>query len=413
MSPSSPSLPVSERIATLDIVRGFALMGILIMNIPYMAESQFAGYDGSVMWPGALDHAVEEFRETLLSGKFNSMFSFLFGLGFTLQYARMQRLDAASATRLYLRRLVVLLVIGIVHATVFWTGDILHFYAMLGLCLLLPLHRARIRTLLIVTGLLFMFPIAVNLVRLQVVTPDMTAQFMERQRDLLAGDDAAFGHGSFLDTWSQSTRQMRYFYSDSVAIWFCLRIYAGLGVTMMLGMIVGRLGWLPRLPELLPRIPRVQWTALVIGVVLAVMSTAIFESDRTPGPSMPRVVASIEYQTARLALSIFYVLTIVRIVQTPRGARWLAPFGAAGRMPLTNYLMQTAIGITLFYGWGLGLWNQVGTALQFVIALAIFWIVQVPWSLWYLRRHERGPLEALWARLTYGPPAGATPLKAT
>ena len=71
-------------------------------------------------------------------------------------------------------------------------------------------------------------------------------------------------------------------------------------------------------------------------------------------------------------------------------------------MPLTNYLMQTAICTTLFQGWGFGLWLKVGPALSLALALAIFWLVQVPWSLWWLKRHERGPLEALWARFTYG-----------
>jgi uncharacterized protein len=75
---------------------------------------------------------------------------------------------------------------------------------------------------------------------------------------------------------------------------------------------------------------------------------------------------------------------------------------AAGRMPLTNYLMQTAICSALFYGWGFGLWGKVGPAAAMVLALTLFFAVQVPWSLWWLRSHDRGPLEAMWARLTYG-----------
>ena len=71
-------------------------------------------------------------------------------------------------------------------------------------------------------------------------------------------------------------------------------------------------------------------------------------------------------------------------------------------MPLTNYLMQTAICTTLFYGWGFGLWNKVGPAAELALAFVIFFAIQVPWSIWWLKRHERGPMEALWARLTYG-----------
>jgi uncharacterized protein len=103
------------------------------------------------------------------------------------------------------------------------------------------------------------------------------------------------------------------------------------------------------------------------------------------------------------------VLLIVRLMQTASGPRWFAPLALAGRMPLTNDLMQTLICTTLFYGWGFGLWGRVGPAWGLVLALAIYFVVQVPLSLWWLARHQRGPMEALWARLTYGrPPARAS-----
>ena len=99
---------------------------------------------------------------------------------------------------------------------------------------------------------------------------------------------------------------------------------------------------------------------------------------------------------------LFYVSTIVRAAHHPAWSRRLAPMAMAGRMPLTNYLMQTALCTTLFYGWGFGLWGKVGPAAGLALAVAIFFAIQVPWSVWWLKRHERGPLEALWARLTYG-----------
>ena len=101
-------------------------------------------------------------------------------------------------------------------------------------------------------------------------------------------------------------------------------------------------------------------------------------------------------------MMIFYVLVIVQLAQIPAWQRRLSPLAAAGRMPLTNYLMQTAICTTLFYGWGFDLWGKVGPAAEFGLAFVIFFAVQVPWSVWWLKRNDRGPLEALWARLTYG-----------
>jgi uncharacterized protein len=72
-------------------------------------------------------------------------------------------------------------------------------------------------------------------------------------------------------------------------------------------------------------------------------------------------------------------------------------------MPLTNYLMQTAICTTIFFGWGFGLWGRVGPAAEFLLALFVFFAIQVPWSIWWLKRNDRGPMERLWSWMTYGP----------
>jgi uncharacterized protein len=101
-------------------------------------------------------------------------------------------------------------------------------------------------------------------------------------------------------------------------------------------------------------------------------------------------------------MMIFYVLTVVRLAQIPVWQRRFAPIAAAGRMPLTNYLMQTLIATAIFYGWGFGLWGRVGPAAGLVLAFAIYFAIQVPLSLWWLRRFNYGPLEWLWRLATYG-----------
>jgi uncharacterized protein len=98
----------------------------------------------------------------------------------------------------------------------------------------------------------------------------------------------------------------------------------------------------------------------------------------------------------------FYMATLVRAAHNDTWRRRLAPIAAAGRMPLTNYLMQTLIATFIFYGWGLGLWRTVGPALQIALAFGIFFVVQVPLSQLWLRHFELGPMEQLWRRLSYG-----------
>jgi uncharacterized protein len=407
------SLPVSERIATLDILRGFALLGILIMNMPGFSTSFFAEADGSHLWPGAVDQFAENARDMLFSGKFNSMFSLLFGIGFTIQFARMEQRDAAGASALYLRRLAALAVFGIVHATLFWQGDVLHIYAMLGLLLVFPLRRARPRTIVLLIVACLLYPAVSGTLRLLVTTPEITAMLVARAQALEAADNVAYGSGSFVDAARQHVLTMKFFYDNGWSLWGTLGFWVQMALTMLMGLLAGRLLWVQRIPELMPQIRRFTWVALGIGLACGVAFTLIFHFNRAPGPSPIKLLGSLAYWTSRPAMMIFYVLVIVRLAQDPTWARRLAPLAVTGRMPLTNYLMQTAICTTLFYAWGFGLWGKVGPAWGLVLAFAIFFAIQVPWSNWWLKRHDRGPIEALWARLTYGsaPARAAAPAR--
>lgn len=400
-TPFTHTAPGADRLPTLDILRGFALMGILIMNMPGFSYSGYAEADGSHLWDRPVDQWAEQLRDMLFSGKFNSLFSLLFGIGFTIQFQRMLARDPAGAPVMYLRRLAVLLVIGLVHACVLWTGDVLHVYALLGMGLLFGLRRVSDRGIVALIGACVAYPVAASLLRLAIVTPEFTARRVREAQAFEASNNAAYGAGTFADTVVENLRVMAYSYFDPWNLWGTFGWYVMLAVTMMIGLLAGRRRWVQRVPELMPRIRRLTWWALALGLVLGAAFTVIFELNRAPGPSLVKVLGGLCYSLSRLALMVFYVLVIVRIAQTVAGRRWFRPFEAAGRMPLTNYLMQTALCVTLFNAWGFGLWLKVGPAAGLALALFIFFAVQVPWSLWWLRRHERGPLEALWARVTY------------
>ena len=155
--------------------------------------------------------------------------------------------------------------------------------------------------------------------------------------------------------------------------------------TMLIGFLIGRNGLVQRIPELLPVIKRLQWWALGIGIVCALIFGILGEMNRAPGPAPIKLVISVAYVLCRVSLMMFYVLTIVRLVQLLVWQRIFAPMAAAGRMPLTNYLMQTLIATTIFYGWGFGFWGRMGPAAGFLLAFAIFFVIQVPLSIWWLR----------------------------
>jgi uncharacterized protein len=400
----------SERIATLDIVRGFALLGILIMNMQGFNSSFFAGADGTSLWPDALDHGAEVARTMLFSGKFNSMFSLLFGIGFTIQLGRMMERAPNQAVGLYSRRLLALLAFGLVHAMVFWTGDVLHIYAVLGFGLLL-LRRAPNRLIYALIAVTLLYPIVSGLLRMAVMTPDVVARFVTEGKAWEASNNLAYGQGSFLDAAREHTREFMYFYGDWWGVWNELGFYIQMTTTMLIGFLIGRNGWVRRIPELMPWIRTLQWWALGIGLVCAIVVGVTGEYTRIPGPSLLKVLRSMAYVLCRLGMMSFYVLSIVRLAQLPVWQKRFAPMATAGRMPLTNYLMQTLICTALFYGWGFGFWGQVGPALDFLLSVTIFFVIQIPFSRFWLRRFDYGPMEYLWRRLTYsrrptGTPAG-------
>ncbi len=393
----------------LDLLRGFALLGILIMNMPGFGTSFFAEADGSHLWTGTVDRAAEELREMFFSGKFNSMFSLLFGIGFTIQHARMRERDPTHADAMYLRRLAVLLALGIVHAFVLWPGDVLHIYALLGLLMLVVLRHLGNRTIAALMVACLLYPVVSGLLRLWVMTPEIVAERVALAKTLEASGNAAYGVGSFADAMRENAKTMAAFYADRWGAWSNVGFYVQMLFTMLLGLLAGRQRWAERVPELMPRIRRLTWQAALLGIACAATYTVIFATHRQPGPSPIKLLGSLCYWVARPALMIFYVLVIVRLAVHPVWRMRLSPVQAAGRMPLTNYLMQTIVCITLFHGWGMGLWGRVGPAWMLALAAAIFVLVQLPWSVWWLSRHDRGPVEALWARLTYGSPRSGTP----
>ncbi len=402
MSSSTEARPVdaTERVQEIDIVRGFALLGIFIMNLPVMASSPYAGGDGSHAFPQLWDRTAEVVREVLFSGKFNSMFSLLFGVGFTIQLARLEAKLGSRGLVVYARRLVVLLAFGLIHALGFWFGDVLHIYAVLGL-LLLFLRRASDRVIFALIGACMLFPTVYGTYRTLTVTPEEVKRMIDTTLAMVASNDAALGHGTFVDALREHVHEFSVSYG---VFWrWSLSFYVQMLATLLLGYVIGRRKILQNVGEHLPLIRKVQWIGLGVGVLLGIVFGAIMATDKAPmEPSVLHVIQGTAYTWCRPCIMLFYVATILRASQVPVWQRRFAPIAAVGRMALTNYLLQTLLGTTLFFSWGFGLWNKVGPAANLAIPIAIFVIVQIPLSVVWLKHFEFGPMEWLWRALTYG-----------
>jgi len=404
MSTATP-VQASERIYTLDVIRGFALLGIFIMNMPWFNTSFFAGFDGTEPWPQWWNKWTETATDVLFSGKFNSMFSLLFAVGFTIQLERLEARDPQHAKTIYLRRIFWLFVFGAVHMCVFWDGDVLHIYALLGL-VLLALRRAPRKLLWTLFTLCFLFPLGMGIYRYLTFDPAIRAEFIALAKAWQSTNDAAYGHGSFFMAAREHTREAIYYYSNHFAWRQMLGFYLQVFATMLLGLMLGRARFFQDSGRHLALVKRVQWWALGLGLATGITQGIWFATTEdfiTPTPW--RLIAGTCYLLSRVLIMVFYIATIVRAVHHETWRRRLAPMAIAGRMPLTNYLLQTAIATTLFYGWGFGLWGKVGPALDLLLAILIFFAVQVPLSRWWLSKHELGPMEWLWRRLTYGRPS--------
>ena len=399
---SAGPVPPVERIYTLDVIRGFALLGILIMNMPYFGMSFFAETDGTHLWNAWWDRGAGTVRDVLFSGKFNSMFSMLFAIGFTIQLERFERRDAEHATSLYLRRIGWLFVFGLIHMCVFWTGDVLHIYALMGL-ILLALRRVPEKVLWGLFAACLLYPVVVTIIRLLTTTPADIGQMVSVLKTWEETNNVAYGQGSFLDAAREHTRETLFIYSNPSTLRYMLGFYIQILMTMLLGLILGRRHFFQHSAQWLPLIKRLQWWFLGAGLVTGVVFGLWEATTTTPNaPSVMRAVSSFCYYLCRVLIMAFYVSLILRAVHSARWRDRLTPMAVAGRMPLTNYMMQTLISTALFYGWGFGLWGKVGPALNLVMAVVIFFGVQVPLSLFWMRRFSYGPMEYFWRVLVYG-----------
>ena len=395
-------ITAKERIYTLDVIRGFALLGIFIMNMPWFNTSFYFDMTGTELWPERWDKWTETATEVLFSGKFNSMFSMLFAIGFTIQLERLEARDPEHARAIYLRRIFWLFVFGAIHMCVFWTGDVLHIYALMGL-VLLALRRAPYKVLWTIFALAMFYPLAMGIYRYFTFTPAFREYLVAMARAWVATNNAAYGYGSFFEAMREHARETFHLYTEPFTLRGMSTFYSQILVTMLLGLMLGRARFFQNSGNYLPLVKRVQWLALGGGLAAgAVYGTWQATATDFITPTPWRLIGGTCYILCRVLIMVFYVATLVRCVHNETWRRRLQPMATAGRMPLTNYLMQTLIATTLFYGWGFGLWGKVGNALDLVLAIGIFFVVQVPLSKWWLAHHELGPMEWLWRRLTYG-----------
>jgi len=398
MQPASTLPAAGDRIAVVDVLRAYALFGIIVTH---SVTGFLAGPSPSpdFMLFSSFDRVVAQLEHLLTFGKFFTIFSFLFGLSFAIQLNNATQKGVGFSGR-FTWRLLVLALIALVHGA-FFTGDILIIYAFLGL-LLIPFRKLKTRTLVIIAlVLVFNIPgLLLNIGQLAAPPPnpeqlaareEFGSQFMQTMQRLyeikLSGSLAemvplnlTIGLLSKLGFMVVSGR-----------LWITFGLF-------LLGMVAGRLEIFRDSEANRQFFRRLLWPAAAVALV-----TTVVEIVHPTGFELKSVVdllAAFSFTVQQVSLSAFYVAAVTLLYWRQPAKGLLPALAPLGRMGLTTYLGQTVFGLLLFYGLGLGMLGKLGAAAAVGASIA-FYILQILMARAWMSRFRLGPVEWLWRSLTY------------
>jgi uncharacterized protein len=401
MSSHQPYNPIAKRIISLDILRGFALLGILIMNIQafampfsaYMNPTAYGDLSGINLYSWGFAHIFAD-------GKFITLFSLLFGAGVVMFVDNVRQRSAWDDHRsffiLHYRRSLILLVIGLLHANFIWFGDILMIYGIcaLGLCFFVNFRPTQ----LMVIGVLLHSIIVVASIHQDTLLLKMPADEVRLLSDIWAPTTAAIeAHISALTgTWAQ-VQQVRFEQVQEQQA-LIAGLIIDLGGTMLIGMALYKWGILSgQRTESFYRSMVVIGLAIALPLIVAGMITN-FKHEWEIYYSMGS--GRMFNYVASFAMAMSYIGVVMIAIKhqwRPNGQKRLA---AVGQMALSNYILQSLLCTWLFYGYGLGLFGQVERYQQLLIVIPIL-ALQLWLSPIWLAKFRFGPLEWLWRSLTY------------
>ncbi len=388
----------SERIYSLDVLRGFAILGILVVNIGAFSMPAAAYFDPTAYGDlSGLNGWVWRLTYLLADLKFMAIFSMLFGAGIVLMAERAEA-RGQRPTGTHYRRMGWLIVFGLLHAHLLWYADILYWYGVCGLGVYL--FRRLSPRWLIVWGLAFLAVASGILLAggltLSSWSPEALAYVIEDLKPPTAVNAAevATYRGGWLEQMDERVPKALEMQTTTFLTWAVWRV-TGL---MLLGMAFFKLGILSA-----RRSRRFYWTliALAIGVGLPVIGYGIRQNFAIEWRAPEFFFLGQQYNYwASLLVSLGWISVVVLVCMAGRLQRLTQRLAAVGRTAFSNYILQTLICTTLFYGHGFGLFGRVDRVVQALIVLAI-WIVQLIISPLWLKRYRFGPLEWAWRALAY------------
>ncbi|WP_019414453.1 DUF418 domain-containing protein [Paenisporosarcina sp. TG20] len=373
-----------ERVVAIDMMRGFSLLGIFIVNMlafhtPYYYINPYTWYTDL----GDID--TFNWIDITLQGSVYPLFAMLFGYGLTLQFLKSQQ-RGNSFIRLGLRRLCVLLIIGILHAFLVWSGDILITYALSGFIVLFLLRLSRMYLLSIALTLYIIPNLLLGLLMYFLST---TNEIFYTAIQKVESSIIAFSSGSWTNIFIQRAADWSYANIESGNLFL-------IGITIFPYMLLGAAAakW-----NLIERTSQKKAFWIVLTVVTLAIGYSIKTLPVLMEPNFFYIYVQDIFGGPLVAIGYAGVITLMcqlRIFRTI-----FNPIAKTGRMSITTYLTQSVIATTVFYSYGLGYYGKVDLLTGTIMALGIFIIQMIFAELWFTK-FKQGPIEIIWKRATYG-----------
>ncbi len=375
-----------NRVESLDLLRGFSLLGIFIANM-LMFHSPMMYIDPYTWFSTGSDATAFAWIDIFVQGSFYPIFAFLFGYGMNMQYEKALKTNQRF-TSMMVRRLTVLLAFGLIHAVFIWSGDILFTYATLGF-LLLFLVRMPAKWLWSFATVLYVIPVGFLYV--------MTKLVVRIDPDLMAAELIDTGKiEAALSTFSIGTvSEIFYFRLMEWLTYGLSSTFLGIFIILpliMFGAAMSKYKLFERASEVKGKLLLVALITLPIGLGIKVLPYV-----RTPSYD----IVQLQDTFGGVLLAAGYIALFLFVSTSAKFSAFFSPVGKAGRMSLTTYITQSILATLIFYSYGFGLYGKVSVWTGTFIAIGVF-ILQVIFAEFWLAKFRTGPIEKLWRIGTYG-----------
>ena len=395
----------NERIIFLDILRGIAILFIFIANaytfsgwydLPEEIKSQFSG--------ARLNSVIKQLTVIFIDGKWYSVFSILFGIGFVIQFENARKNNKPFVS-FFLRRMLGLLFFGLIHLFFLWFGDILTLYALIGFGLILFRNLSN-KKLLIWAGILLTLPtihillmVSFNFFYPEILFQKALAYLSENNIPFIM-EEGRFDYYDYAQTRLDGNSWKQFFLLNFVMPLIRLYglLYEGRIFKVLACFLIGIWAGRKILHHGLLQNRNLLKKITLYGFLIGIPMNILWAYGQVQSQEVWRLINYISYAVGVVPLACGYAATVALLLNS--GHKYLSIFAPVGQMAMSNYIFQTIISIAIFYGIGFGLALDT-TLWQVILLVIIVFIIQILFSYIWLKNFKYGPLEWVWRMMTY------------